>query len=313
MSKQEKLLELADRIDHEKLWRQPAMNRDKLTQDQRDRLDAGVMLRRYSDMLEPGRWLVIPPTGSVQFSAGTLDKAYEMAKRDDERKAATEAAKAASTEFKGWYCAHCQRGVDASEVTFHEQHTVCGRVITDDCPPAAKATSTAGELPPLPEMESVADMPHAQKVPPDWDGDYTNIWQKWQVAERNKMQWRAYALKLHAILTKTDAIQVSEAARQPAPVVAENEKDERDNEIFELQKALAFWLPQVNQFMSDEMCQRIAHDAYMLVIDGNLPDDFKTAQELGWILPATGKVQRDAEMVCGNCMEPIAATNRSQP
>lgn len=42
----------------------------------------------------------------------------------------------------GWYCAHCQRGVDASEVTYHEQHTVCGRVITDDMPPA-KAPATA--------------------------------------------------------------------------------------------------------------------------------------------------------------------------
>lgn len=38
--------------------------------------------------------------------------------------------------FKGWYCSHCQRGVDASEVTYHEQHTECGRVITDDEPPA---------------------------------------------------------------------------------------------------------------------------------------------------------------------------------
>lgn len=37
--------------------------------------------------------------------------------------------------FEVWYCAHCQRGVDASEVTFHEQHTVCGRTITDDTPP----------------------------------------------------------------------------------------------------------------------------------------------------------------------------------
>jgi hypothetical protein len=42
-------------------------------------------------------------------------------------------------EFKGWYCAHCQRGVDASEVTFNEQHQVCGRVITDDVPPAQPA------------------------------------------------------------------------------------------------------------------------------------------------------------------------------
>src|SRR5690606_34344450 len=41
----------------------------------------------------------------------------------------------AAPAFNGWYCAHCQRGVDASEVTYNEQHTVCGRVITDDLPP----------------------------------------------------------------------------------------------------------------------------------------------------------------------------------
>ena len=35
----------------------------------------------------------------------------------------------------GWYCAHCQRGVDPSEVTYHEQHEACGRVITNDVPP----------------------------------------------------------------------------------------------------------------------------------------------------------------------------------
>lgn len=40
--------------------------------------------------------------------------------------------------FVGWYCAQCRRGVDASEVTYHEQHTECGRVITNDEPPAAQ-------------------------------------------------------------------------------------------------------------------------------------------------------------------------------
>lgn len=103
---------------------------------------------------------------------------------------------------------------------------------------------------------------------------------------------------------------VPEAAE---PVVELSDESNRDNEIFELQKALAFWLPQVNQFMSDEMSQRIAHDAYLLVIDGNLPDDFKTAQELHWILPATGRVNEDSGMVCGNCMEPIAAMKGQQP
>jgi hypothetical protein len=37
--------------------------------------------------------------------------------------------------YSGWYCSHCERGVDASEVTYHEQHTVCGRVISNDQPP----------------------------------------------------------------------------------------------------------------------------------------------------------------------------------
>ena len=41
-------------------------------------------------------------------------------------------------EYKGWYCAHCERGVDGSEVTYHEQHAICGRVITDDVPPKAR-------------------------------------------------------------------------------------------------------------------------------------------------------------------------------
>lgn len=35
----------------------------------------------------------------------------------------------------GWYCPHCQRGVDGSEVTFHEQHLACGTYIGDAEPP----------------------------------------------------------------------------------------------------------------------------------------------------------------------------------
>lgn len=44
----EELEALAGRIDHEMLWRLPAMDRDKMTQEQRDRLDAAVNLRRYA-------------------------------------------------------------------------------------------------------------------------------------------------------------------------------------------------------------------------------------------------------------------------
>jgi len=39
-----KLLELADRIDHEKLWARPGVDRvDKMAPEQLDRLDAGVL------------------------------------------------------------------------------------------------------------------------------------------------------------------------------------------------------------------------------------------------------------------------------
>ena len=41
-------------------------------------------------------------------------------------------------DYVGWYCAHCQTGVDSRDVTFSEQHNACGRVITDDRPPAAQ-------------------------------------------------------------------------------------------------------------------------------------------------------------------------------
>lgn len=101
MTRQEKLLALADRIDHEKLWRQPAMDRHTLTDDQQARLDAGVMLRRYADILAPGRWLVIPPTGGIQFGAGSLNAAYEMAKRDEARKASDSAAPPQQVDTNG--------------------------------------------------------------------------------------------------------------------------------------------------------------------------------------------------------------------
>jgi hypothetical protein len=39
---------LANRIDHEELWRLPGMEQRELPQEKRDRLDAGVYLRRYA-------------------------------------------------------------------------------------------------------------------------------------------------------------------------------------------------------------------------------------------------------------------------
>lgn len=83
--KRQHLLDLADRIDHEELWRWAGMDHRKMTPEQRDRMNAGVALRRYADLWMPGRWVVFPPVGPVHFSASTLDKAVEMAKRHESR------------------------------------------------------------------------------------------------------------------------------------------------------------------------------------------------------------------------------------
>lgn len=62
MKDYEKIRELADRIDHEKLWQLSGLDHDELTDEQKDRLWAAVYLRRYADQrftvakaLEEGR------------------------------------------------------------------------------------------------------------------------------------------------------------------------------------------------------------------------------------------------------------------
>lgn len=79
--KQQRLMELADRIDCDQLWRLSGIDQRNLSQEQRDRLDAGVALRRYADLWQPGRWIVFPPTGPVHFSASTLEQAAKNAKK----------------------------------------------------------------------------------------------------------------------------------------------------------------------------------------------------------------------------------------
>ena len=79
-----KLLELADKIDHEQNWRHSGIfQRDHLTQDQKDRVLAGVMLRRYADLMAPESWRLFPPKSVVSHSyrAATLDAVVKMAER----------------------------------------------------------------------------------------------------------------------------------------------------------------------------------------------------------------------------------------
>ena len=79
-----KLLELADKIDHEQNWRHSGIfQRDHLTQDQKDRVLAGVMLRRYADLMAPESWRLFPPKSVVSHSyrAATLEAVVKMAER----------------------------------------------------------------------------------------------------------------------------------------------------------------------------------------------------------------------------------------
>jgi hypothetical protein len=80
-----KLLALADRIDPEKLWRWAGMDHHKMTPEQRDRMEAGVNLRRYADLLGNGGWRIFSPRPGLSFRASTLDKAIEMARREEAR------------------------------------------------------------------------------------------------------------------------------------------------------------------------------------------------------------------------------------
>jgi hypothetical protein len=48
MATPEELQALANRIDHEQLWRWAGMDRDKMTAEQKDRMWAGIHLRRYA-------------------------------------------------------------------------------------------------------------------------------------------------------------------------------------------------------------------------------------------------------------------------
>ena len=75
---------------------------------------------------------------------------------------ASKQAQQEPTEYQGWYCAHCQRGVDASEVTYHEQHQECGRVITSARPPATRAALQPAQTAPLTELRGrIKDMQDA--------------------------------------------------------------------------------------------------------------------------------------------------------
>jgi len=65
------------------------------------------------------------------------------------------------------------------------------------------------EVPEFPELETIADLDYAHKMPKNgWDEDQFSIWQKLQVAQRNKMQLFTYAKKLKSIIESVKVVQI---------------------------------------------------------------------------------------------------------
>lgn len=73
MATPDELEALADRIDHEELWRRPSIGRDKMTSEQNDRMMAGVYLRRYAH--DRGNMLEKLKEGAMYIRGMRLERA----------------------------------------------------------------------------------------------------------------------------------------------------------------------------------------------------------------------------------------------
>lgn len=73
MATPEELNALANRIDHEELWRWAGMDHDKMTPEQKDRLWAGVHLRRYAS--DRGNMLEQLKEGAMYMRGMRLERA----------------------------------------------------------------------------------------------------------------------------------------------------------------------------------------------------------------------------------------------
>ena len=87
----------------------------------------------------------------------------------------------------------------------------------------------------------------------------------------------AFPVYAQPTLAATQAGDASQVAQ------LEQQREELGQEIRDLITALCFWMPKVNG-TEGEIAERVFNDCFLLSgIDGNLPDNFKTAQELGWV------------------------------
>jgi hypothetical protein len=73
MATPKELEDLANRIDHEELWRTPGMDHDKLTPEQKDRMWAAIHLRRYA--YDRGNMLEQLKEGAMYMRGMRLERA----------------------------------------------------------------------------------------------------------------------------------------------------------------------------------------------------------------------------------------------
>jgi hypothetical protein len=162
-------------------------------------------------------------------------------------------------------------------------------------------TKQAVELPPLPELDTLADIKYAHTWPDDWDADYRSIWQKLQVAERNNMQWRVYAMDLRAALAarQSPTFDMKAAVKAAFDIVTDEaiQDDETDDQyhagklagILALKRALEA-LPAARQVVAPDAAKELPK-----WID-NLKGSDPTIDDLiAYIEGIDGAVERDAK------------------
>ena len=87
------LMELADKVDTEQLWRRAGMDIVNMPPDERWRLDAGVALRRHAshiklmhELLGTGRSLLLTPLSLNGADIRTMPTPAEITKRTHQKK-----------------------------------------------------------------------------------------------------------------------------------------------------------------------------------------------------------------------------------
>jgi hypothetical protein len=133
--------------NHQSTWDKYSSAQMEAYADAREAAVLAKLAQQADRQRVPEGWKLVPVEPTWEMLEAALDCAAKPSHREAYAAmlaAAPEApaqASAVDDDYKGWYCAQCQRGVDAREVTSHEQHEACGRFIAHDRPPKVEASA----------------------------------------------------------------------------------------------------------------------------------------------------------------------------